>query len=87
MGTLFEQFSGPCYLVNFSQYYTNLDCGKYKYQVACCEECKLSQLDNLMKNREYFPLDISQAPIYGKTRMEVKLVGRYQIEGGSLALT
>ena len=84
---LFGQFSGPRYLVTFSHYYKDLHCGEYSYHVGCCEECKLDQLDNRMRKREYYPKDIYQATIYGETRMRVELDGRYQMEKGSLDLT
>ena len=87
VANLLEQFSGPCYLVTFSRYCKHLDCGEYSYQVGCCEECNLKQLDILMKDRGYCPMESYQATMYGKTKMRVELAGSFQIGSGPLELT
>lgn len=81
---LLSQYSGPRFLVKFGTYYRKLLYAERMFYIGCCEENRLDELNNHMKELQCEKMHMFQGELYSNTEVNIKLVGRYQIKNQPL---
>ena len=78
---------GPAFLVNICAFFKSLPLGERTFRIGFCEEDKVEQWSEFMRELDYRSINITQATLHSNTTLRLELTGRYQLADGPVELT